>query len=260
MSPQDDLYRRRESAPGSFRFDEAVAEVFPDMIDRSVPGYALIVPMIGQLARRFVQPHSTVHDLGCSLGAVTLAIRSALLERRDLRAVRLVATDNSEAMIARLRLLLEELDIPTRDPNHPGEDHAGPLPIELRLRDIRDEELHDASLVALNFTLQFLDPGDRDRLMDRIAAGLRPGGVLVLAEKVRFEDAAEQERLTDWHHDYKRLQGYSDLEIARKRTALERVLLSETEAAHRDRLERSGFRRVTRWFQCFGFCAWLAER
>jgi tRNA (cmo5U34)-methyltransferase len=254
------LYQRRDSAPGSFRFDEAVAEVFPDMIDRSVPGYALIVPMIGQLARRFVQPHSTVYDLGCSLGAVTLAIRSALLDRRDLQGVRLVATDNSEAMIARFRRLLMERDIPVRDPKRPGEDHAEPLPIELRLGDIRDEEFGDASLVALNFTLQFLAPGDRDDLMNRIAAGLRPGGVLVLAEKVRFEDAAEQERLTDWHHDYKRLQGYSDLEIARKRTALERVLLSETEATHRDRLERSGFRRVTRWFQCFGFCAWLAER
>ena len=260
MSPQDDLYRRRESAPGSFRFDEAVVEVFPDMIDRSVPGYSLIVPMIGQLARRFVQPGSSVHDLGCSLGAVTLAIRAALLDRQDLQSVRLVATDNSEAMIARLRVLLAELDIPARAPDVRVDGHAGPLPIELRLGDIRDMEVHDASLVALNFTLQFLDPGDRDQLMVRIASGLRPGGALILAEKVRFEDAAEQERLTAWHHDYKRLQGYSELEIARKRTALERVLLSETEAAHRDRLERSGFRRVTRWFQCFGFCAWLAER
>ena len=132
--------------------------------------------------------------------------------------------------------------------------------MELLLGDIRDAPLENASLVALNFTLQFLDPGERDQLLVRIASNLRPGGVLVLAEKVRFEDAGEQERLTAWHHDYKRLQGYSELEIARKRTALEQVLLSETEAAHRARLERSGFRCVTRWFQCFGFCAWLAER
>jgi tRNA (cmo5U34)-methyltransferase len=259
VSAHDDLYRRRESAPGSFRFDEAVVDVFPDMIDRSVPGYSLIVPMIGQLARRFVQPTSTVHDLGCSLGAVTLAIRSALLDRQDLHSVRLVATDNSDAMIARLQALLAELEIPTRIAGEPNDDRLGPLPIELNLADIRDAPLQDASLVALNFTLQFLDPDDRDRLLSRVASSLRPGGVLILAEKVHFEDAGEQERLTKWHHDYKRLQGYSDLEIARKRTALERVLLSETESAHRDRLERSGFRRVTRWFQCFGFCAWLAE-
>lgn len=260
MSARDDLYQRRETAPGSFRFDDAVVDVFPDMIDRSVPGYSLIVPMIGQLARRYVQPDSAVHDLGCSLGAVTLAIRGAILDRRELQAVRLVATDNSEPMVSRLRGLLGDLDIPVRDPERPRREERGVLPIELNLGDIRDVDLAGASFVALNFTLQFLDPGDRDRLLARIATGLRPGGVLVLAEKIRFEDSGVQERLTTWHHDYKRLQGYSELEIARKRTALERVLLSETEAAHRERLERSGFQRVTRWFQCFGFCAWLAER
>ena len=260
MSGRDDLYRRRESAPGSFRFDEAVVDVFPDMIDRSVPGYSLVVPMIGQLARRFVRPHSAVHDLGCSLGAVTLAVRAALLDRQDLHTARLVATDNSEAMVSRLRGLLEELHLPILGADPPRGERPGPLPIELVLGDIRDVPLMDASLVVLNFTLQFLDLRDRDHLLSRIASSLGPGDALILAEKVRFEDAGEQERMTAWHHDYKRLQGYTDLEIARKRAALERVLLSETEAVHRERLERSGFRRVTRWFQCFGFCAWLAER
>ncbi|MEE4172697.1 MAG: carboxy-S-adenosyl-L-methionine synthase CmoA [Xanthomonadales bacterium] len=261
MSGRDDLYRHRESLPGSFRFDDAVVDVFPDMIDRSVPGYSLIVPMIGQLARRYVQADSTVHDLGCSLGAVILSIRSALLDREHLGSPRLVATDNSGPMISRLEERLGDLGIDTVSSDSPAEPRAtGPLPIELNLADIRDVAVDDASLVALNFTLQFLDPADRDELLQRVSSGLRPGGALILAEKIRFEDSAVQERLTDWHHDYKRLQGYSELEIARKRTALEQVLLTETEAAHRDRLERVGFRRVTRWFQCFGFCAWLAER
>lgn len=260
MSAHDDLYRRRESAPGSFRFDEAVVDVFPDMIDRSVPGYSLIVPMIGQLARRYVRPHSTVHDLGCSLGAAILSVRAALLDRQDPPPVRLVATDNSEAMVSRLRGLLRERDIPVLEFGEGPNQDTGDLPVELNFGDIRAVALEDASFVVLNFTLQFLEPGDRDELLAKVASNLCPGGVLVLAEKVRFENQADQERLTEWHHDYKRLQGYSELEIARKRTALERVLLSETEDEHLDRLERCGFRRVTRWFQCFGFCAWLAER
>ena len=259
MSRRDDLYRRHETLPGSFRFDERVVEVFPDMIDRSVPGYALIVPMIGQLARRYVQSHSTVHDLGCSLGAVTLAIRAALLDREDLEAVRLVATDNAEAMIGRLEELLAEAGIPRRTPGSETAASAR-LPVQLNRADIREVAIEDASLVALNFTLQFLDPDDRDILLQRIHRGLKPGGVLILSEKVRFEDEETARRQTEWHHDYKRLQGYSELEIARKRTALERVLLSETEAGHVERLERCGFSRVTRWFQCFGFHAWLAER
>ncbi len=262
MSDRDDLYTRRETLPGSFRFDEQVVDVFPDMIDRSVPGYSLIVPMIGQLARRYVQPGSTVHDLGCSLGAVTLAIRAGLAGRADLGGVRLVATDNSAAMMRRFETLLAEAGIPVTGKSGRGIEEEGDaiLPVELVQGDIRDTDLGHASMVVLNFTLQFLALDDREALLCRIAEALSPGGVLVLAEKVRFEDPQTQARQTEWHHDYKRLQGYSDLEIARKRTALEEVLVSETEAKHRERLARCGFRRTTRWFQCFGFCAWLAER
>lgn len=266
MSKRDTLYEESNSEPGSFRFDERVVEVFPDMINRSVPGYALIVPMIGQLARRYVKPHSTVHDLGSSLGAATLAIQDALQGRDDLHDVRLIATDNSPAMVSRFRALLEEraaaagLADPSTEEAAVKRQAMPPHPVTVNCADVRDIELRDASLVVLNFTLQFLALEERDRLMRRISDGLQPGGVLVLAEKIRFIDEGEQQRQTDWHHDYKRLQGYSDMEIARKRTALEAVLTSELEATHRERLQRAGFRRVTRWFQCFGFCAWLAEK
>ena len=101
MSRRDDLYRHQTASAGSFRFDEQVVEVFPDMIDRSVPGYALLVPMIGQLSKRFVQPQSVVHDLGCSLGAVSLSVHQALLADQPPAGVRIVATDNSPAMVKR---------------------------------------------------------------------------------------------------------------------------------------------------------------
>jgi len=248
-SKKDTLYTQATATPGSFRFDERVVDVFPDMINRSVPGYALIVPMIGQLARRFVQPDSTVHDLGCSLGAATLAMQDALAGRDQLDGVRLIATDNAPAMVDRFRDLLQERPVP-----------PGAPPIELRCEDIRATKIENASLIVLNFTLQFLGLEERDHLLETISAGLKPGGALILAEKIRFPDSGEQDRQTDWHHDYKRLQGYSELEIARKRAALEEVLKTELESTHRERLTRVGFVRVTRWFQCFGFCAWLAER
>lgn len=248
MSRRDELFADEAAGEGSFRFDERVVEVFPDMIDRSVPGYSLIVPMIGQLARRYVQAGTVVHDLGSSLGAVSLSIQDALAGRDQLEDVRICATDNSRAMCDRFRSLLKDRDA------------RAPVPVEVREGDIRNLDFRDASFVVLNFTLQFLDLADRDALLRRIAEGLKPGGALVLAEKVRFEDPRIQERQTEWHHDYKRLQGYSELEIARKRTALERVLLSETEARHLRRLEDAGFSRSTRWFQCFAFSAWLSEK
>jgi tRNA (cmo5U34)-methyltransferase len=242
MSDRDTLYREQKAEAGSFRFDERVAAVFPDMIGRSVPGYGLIVPMIGQLARRYARDGTVLHDLGCSLGAVTFAMRRALA-KRDLR---FVATDRSAAMLERCRELM-------------GEEPPGP-PVDWVLGDILDTDFTSTSVAVLNFTLQFVPETQRQDLLGRIASALVPGGVLVLSEKIRFEDAATQQRQTDWHHDYKRLQGYSDLEIARKRTALERVLIPESEHRHVTRLQAAGFRRVTRWFQCFAFCSYLAEK
>lgn len=240
MTQRDTLFDEQISRAGDFVFDDRVVQVFPDMINRSVPGYHLIIPMIGLLARRFAQEGSALYDLGCSLGAATLAMRQAVA----LSSGRIIAVDNAPEMIKRFREVL------ALEPEG--------LPVEIRERDIRDIEIEDASVVVLNFTLQFIDQDDRPALLKRIAQGLRPGGILVLSEKLRFEDSLEQQRLTEWHHDFKRAQGYSDLEIARKREALENVLRPESEHTHRARLLDAGFSEVYRWFQGFSFASFVA--
>ncbi len=245
MTERDRLYRESDGAPGDFVFDERVVRVFPDMIQRSVPGYAMLVPMLGMLARRYAQPGGTLYDLGCSLGAVALAMQGAVRAP----GARIVAVDNSEAMIQALEARLASLAPP-----------AGAPPLEVRLQDIEETPIEDASVTVLNFTLQFVPPERRLDLLRRIAAGTRPGGVLLLSEKIRFEDAQEQAAQTAWHHDFKRAQGYSELEIARKREALENVLRPETLAQHRERLARAGFTRVFRWYQGFAFVSLVAFR
>ena len=203
-----------------------------------------IVPMIGMLARRYAQPGSRIYDLGCSLGAATLAMRAAV-RAPDLR---IIAVDNSPQMIAGLERELAARE----DENRPT--------VEVLLADLMDTPIERASVVVLNFTLQFVPPDRRSALVARIAAGTSPGGVLLLSEKIRFEDPAEETLQTDWHHAFKRARGYSDLEIARKREALENVLRPETLAIHRRRLERAGFTRVYRWFQGFNFVSLVALR
>jgi len=240
MNQKDQLFQERITAAGDFVFDEQVVRVFPDMINRSVPGYGLVVPMIGLLARRFAQDGSNLYDLGCSLGAVSLAMGRAVRAQN----VKIVAVDNSPDMISRLQGLLRE------DPPE--------IPVEVRQQDIRETGIIDASVVVLNFTLQFVDLDDRPDLLRRIARGLRPGGILVVSEKLRFEDPREQRHLTDWYHDFKRTQGYSELEIARKREALENVLRPETETTHRSRLLKAGFDEVYRWYQGFSFASFVA--
>jgi len=223
-----------------FRFDEEVVKVFPDMIARSVPGYELIVPMIGLLARRYAQPDSVIYDLGCSLGAASLAMSLAVRAG----GARIVAVDNSAAMVAQCQRYLVE--------------KAGAVPVEVRHEDMLDTRIENASVVVLNFTLQFLDREQRQALINRIAAGMRKGGALVLSEKICFEDEAEQGDQTTWHHDFKRAQGYSELEIAQKRNALEDVLRPDTEARHHQRLEQAGLTGTRRWFQCFSFASYIA--
>ena len=136
----------------------------------------------------------------------------------------------------------------------------GDVPIRTRCADIMDCAIENASVVALNFTLQFVEPGLRHLLLHRIAEGLCPGGVLLLSEKVCFAAAEEQRLQTEWHHDFKRAQGYSELEIARKRDALENVMQPDSLPQHRQRLMEAGFDRVYQWYQGFNFVSLIAFR
>ena len=116
------------------------------------------------------------------------------------------------------------------------------------------------SIVVLNFTLQFIAIEKREELLTKIRNSLVPGGLVILAEKVLHKDTKSQQSLTDLHHDFKRANGYSELEIARKREAIENVLVPETPSAHKARLIRAGFSEITEFFHCINFKAWMAVK
>ncbi len=243
-SEKDRLYADPLKVTADFVFDERVAAVFPDMIQRSVPGYATIINMIGTLASRSVKPDTRCYDLGCSLGAAALAMHQGMGQGMQRTAVPIVAVDNSQPMLDRARELLARSDA---------------LPdIELVCADVQDVPIENASMVVLNFTLQFIDPAERPRLLGRIYEGLQPGGILVLSEKIALPSDAMQQLFTEMHHSFKQAQGYSQLEISQKRSALERVLLPESLDTHRQRLQSVGFETVEVWFQCFNFVSLLA--
>jgi tRNA (cmo5U34)-methyltransferase len=124
--------------------------------------------------------------------------------------------------------------------------------------DILDINIENASMVVLNFTLQFLEPADRLRLLEQVYRGLRPGGALVLSEKFSFEDTDVGELLFNMHHDFKRANGYSELEISQKRSMLENVMLTDSVASHKTRLKQAGFEHAEVWFQCFNFGSLIA--
>jgi len=240
----DKIYASDEHADGPFRFNDAVAAVFPDMLRRSIPGYAASLEAIGSLAARYVSPGTNCYDLGCSLGAATLAMRQGI-KTPDCR---IIGVDNSAAMIERCRQLIAT----GTDPD------AANTPVDIRLADIRDVAISNASMVVMNYTLQFLSLEDRSALLARICAGMTPGGLFLLSEKVVDEDPHMEQLLIDLHHEHKRRNDYSELEISRKRAALENVLVPETVAEHRERLAAAGFAHIAVWLRYFNFVSIVA--
>ena len=245
---RDRLFEAQTFEGEPFRFNAAVAEVFPDMLRRSIPGYEASLEAIGALAARYVTPDTNCYDLGCSLGAAALAMRHG----SRAGGVRITAIDNSEAMIERCRRIFAA---DTDSGDHSGDEVPA---VDVVLADIRDAGIENASMVVLNYTLQFLDVADRDALIARIFDGLRPGGLLVLGEKVVDEDPRMESLLVDLYYEHKRRNNYSALEIARKRAALDNVLIPETVPAHRQRLNTAGFANVAVWFRYFNFVSIVA--
>ena len=240
---KDTLFRNSTTTGEPFRFDAAVARVFPDMLRRSIPGYTESLDAIGTLAARYVEAGSTCYDLGCSLGAAAIAMRQGILHPD----CRIVAVDNAPAMLERCRAVV-------------AADGSGATPIEVVEADVRELEFEPAAMIVINYTLQFLPPANRDALLARVAEALQPGGVLVLSEKIVDADPVMNALLIEMHEEHKRRNDYSGLEISRKRAALENVLVPETIDAHRHRLADAGFRHVTVWQQHYNFVSLLAQR
>ena len=243
-SSPDKIYSEPHDHVEPFTFNEDVVSVFPDMIRRSVPGYGSVLDMMTVLAGEFVSSGSVVYDLGCSLGATTRAIvRGIDVQKADFTC-RVIGVDNAPAMI-----------------KHCKEEHTSlepPMPVEFVLADIRDLSIEQASLVTLNYTLQFIPVEGRLPLLRSIYEGMLPGGALVLSEKIKLDTEREQETMTELHHAFKRLNGYSNLEISQKRTALENVLIPESISDHHMRLQQAGFSSSMVWFQSFNFISILA--
>lgn len=236
---QDNIFAKSQQVV-DFAFDDAVADVFPDMIRRSVPGYETVISLLAVLANQHAQNESRVYDLGCSLGAATLSIHQ---QTRTLNLEH-ICVDNSESMVKRCESRLIR--------------HMPEANLTVICEDIEETEIKNASIVIVNFTLQFLTPDSRLELLKKIYDGLLPKGILVLSEKLVFEDNIENKNQIDWHHNFKKANGYSDLEISQKRAAIENVLIPDSLQQHQQRLKLAGFESSYQWFQSFNFASIVA--
>lgn len=233
LDPELDRLFSESVWPKPFEFNDRVARVFDDMASRSIPLYRDVIETSTYWCQRFYRPDTWVIDIGCSTGTQLELIRRVL---RPAPAV--FGVDRSEAMIERAREKLGG--------SEETEEDLAPDPGAVRLvaGDATAVEYPPASVVIVNYTLQFLPVSDRLRLLQALHAALVPGGLLVVSEKVRSETAEFQEVITHRYERFKQQQGYSEMEIARKKEALENVLVSLTHDQQVDALRRAGFRAV----------------
>ena len=234
---KDNIYRTPSEQIEDFKFDTKVAQVFPDMISRSVPGYQEIIDLSGILADYYTQENSNIYDLGCSLGASSLAICKYAQTQ-----ARLIAVDNSFDMLKGCKENLQQQK----------------LPFTVLQSDLKEVEITHASVVVMNFVLQFIAPEKRNELLSKIFNGLNSNGALIIAEKIKFSNQHQQNHHESWHQHFKKANGYSELEVAQKRAALENILISDTEQQLTNRIKNAGFKVVEKWFQAFNFVAFIA--
>lgn len=236
----DNIYAKYQDDVARFVFDSKVVSVFDDMIRRSVPGYAAVLGITKVFAEQYAVEGSNLYDLGCSLGTAAIAMRKGIKTEN----CKIIAVDNSPAMIERCRENIEN--------------DVSDVPVDIVLADICNIPIEKASVVCMNYTLQFLPASGRDEMMKKIYAGMLDGGVLILSEKIKYSDKDEQDFQTEMYHNFKRLNGYSRLEISQKRKALENVLIPDTLEEHYKRLTSCGFKNIYLWFKCFNFISLAA--
>jgi tRNA (cmo5U34)-methyltransferase len=236
----DRVFDERLEHVEDFSFNKEVAEVFDDMVSRSVPQYREIQRMLVEVAGSFAVAGTNIYDLGCSTGT-TLALLSNSLKVK----ARLFGIDNSEDMLDQCRQKLATLGCASD--------------INLSCANLDDGiEMENASAVLLVLTLMFVRPLNREKLIADIYAGLNENGCLLLVEKVLGENSRFNRLFIEHYYAYKRRVGYSELEIAQKREALENVLIPYRLEENRAMLFNAGFREVEVFFKWYNFAGIVA--
>ena len=223
--------------PTPFRFNKEVVDVFDDMVSRSVPLYSEAIDFLLYLVARYYQAGSNIYDLGCSTGTTLDSIARSMPPAEY--KLRIVGVDEAKHMVDECRAKL----------GWASQDHS----VNIVCGDICEVPIDDASVCILNYTLQFVPYANRDALLQKIYAGLQDGGILFLSEKIRSSDPAMQETCVWAYEDFKHRRGYSKEYIARKKDALDNVLVPYSEVQLCDALMAAGFDHVqtcVKW-NCF---------
>ncbi len=240
---RDKVFEFKDRQVSDFKFDKTVVSVFDDMVSRSVPFYDEMQRMSAELAADFAVDGTNVYDIGCSTGTTILAFDQIMKQRN----ITFRGIDNSNEMLAKARTKLDKA----------GLQH----PVELEFGDLnKGIQISNASVVSFILTLQFVRPLNRERVVKQIFDGLNPGGAMIIIEKLTSEDSTINRLFIEHYYEFKRRNGYSELEIANKREALENVLIPYRMDENFELLYGAGFDKVEVFFRWYNFCGIIAKK
>lgn len=238
----DKLFAKPRAKTADFQFNADTAKVFDDMVSRSIPYYEEIQRMVGEISADFGAPSTNLYDLGCATGTTFMYLDGVVDP-----GVRFIGVDNSEQMLDQARAKLKTLKS-NRDFELINADlHTGPA-------------IEDASVAILLLTLQFVRPLQRERFLQRIHSGMRKNGCLILVEKLTCSETMLNRSFIKYYYDFKKRNGYSEMEIAQKREALENVLIPYRYEENAEMLGRVGFGAVEEFFRWYNFSGLVAVK
>ncbi len=239
---EDKLFNGEHDLIQNFDFGEATANVFDDMLDRSIPFYEEIQRMIGDLCSDFAVPGTNIYDVGCSTCNTFFAIEHCI--PADCTCIGL---DSSQEMLDKANEKLSARKFSK--------------PVQLDCVDLnKGVSISNASVVIVNLTLQFVRPLFREKVIDSIVAGMNPSGCLILVEKVLSEDSMINRLFIKHYYEMKKRNGYTEMEIAQKREALENILIPYHYDENRNLLLEHGFRSCDSFFRWYNFCGMVAVK
>lgn len=240
---KDTIFKAIKKAKGSFTFDKKTASVFDDMLTRSVPFYSEIQRMIVEIAKSFICNKRNIYDIGCSTGTTLVNLAKSI----DKKEIKLIGIDFSEAMLEMARKKLKKNDVLNR--------------CFLINEDLSQNfEVKNAGVVIMNLTLQFINPAKRGFVVSKIFNGLRRNGYFILVEKILSNEEKFNSKFVEFYHDFKMRNNYSNIEISRKREALEHVLIPYTYDENVRLLKKNGFKSVESFFRWYNFCGIIAVK
>lgn len=243
MAREDKVFSNLMVDIPPFVFNEKVAHVFDDMAERSIPFYKEVQKMLTDLSLTFFQEGSKIYDLGCSTATTSALVYQGLVDL-GITDFTIKGIDSSDAMCEEAQIKLDSIG-------------ASKEQVSITKGDFLTEDIHDASVVIMNYTLQFIDPLKREALIKKVYDGLRHNGVLLVTDKLLQSNTDMSRTFIDKYYNMKRLNGYSELEISQKREALDNVLIPYTLEEETELFESCGFKGVDAFFSWYNFTSFI---